>query len=202
METSTKLGRVSLVPRGEYDPAAAYKWLDVVQFEGSGYLVLRSNITGVAPTDGADYMLLAEKGDTGATGAQGIQGNPGTVFTPSVSASGDLSWTNNGGLSNPATVNIKGQKGDTGAQGVQGLQGPQGVQGKQGEQGPQGEPGPQGPQGTQGPQGPQGINGVAVTAEGQYGFDVNSNGHLILHYSGATPPSMAINADGHLILTL
>ena len=30
MEVSTNLGRVSLVPRGEYDPAAAYRRLDVV----------------------------------------------------------------------------------------------------------------------------------------------------------------------------
>ena len=46
--------------------------------------------------------------------------------------------------------------------------------------GPQGIQGPQGPQGIQGPPGPQGINGVAVAAEGQYAFNVDSNGHLIL----------------------
>ena len=38
----------------------------------------------------------------------------GVTFTPSVSDAGEISWTNNGGLSNPATKNIKGQKGDTG----------------------------------------------------------------------------------------
>jgi hypothetical protein len=38
----------------------------------------------------------------------------GAVFTPSVDADGNLSWTNNGGLSNPAPVNVKGDKGDTG----------------------------------------------------------------------------------------
>lgn len=36
------------------------------------------------------------------------------VFLPSVSASGVLSWTNKAGLTNPASVNIKGAKGDTG----------------------------------------------------------------------------------------
>jgi len=199
METSTNLGRVSLVPRGEYDAAATYRWLDVVQFEGSGYLVLKSEITGITPSDGTDYMLLAEKGNTGDTGPQGIQGKTGTVFTPSVSGDGNLSWTNNGGLDNPAAVNITGPQGP---QGPDGPQGPQGVQGKQGEPGPQGGPGPQGPQGIQGPQGPPGISGVTVTAEGQYGFDVNSDGHLILHYTGDTPPNMAVNADGHLILTM
>lgn len=51
---------------------------------------------------------------TDLSGAQGIKGDNGTTFTPSVDTNGNLSWTNNGGLSNPPTVNIKGQKGDTG----------------------------------------------------------------------------------------
>lgn len=37
------------------------------------------------------------------------------VFLPSVSTEGVLSWTNKAGLTNPASVNIKGAKGDTGA---------------------------------------------------------------------------------------
>lgn len=36
------------------------------------------------------------------------------VFVPSVSTEGMLSWTNKAGLTNPASVNIKGAKGDTG----------------------------------------------------------------------------------------
>lgn len=36
------------------------------------------------------------------------------VFLPSVSSAGVLSWTNKAGLTNPASVNIKGAKGDTG----------------------------------------------------------------------------------------
>lgn len=38
----------------------------------------------------------------------------GVTFTPSVSDAGEISWTNNGNLSNPATKSIKGPKGDTG----------------------------------------------------------------------------------------
>ena len=57
---------------------------------------------------------------------------------------------------------------------------------------------PRGPQGIQGPQGPQGINGVAVAAEGQYAFNVDSNGHLILFYEGNTTPDFSIGANGHL----
>lgn len=44
-------------------------------------------------------------------GEKGVNGDKGTTFTPAVAANGDLSWSNNGGLSNPATVNVKGPKG-------------------------------------------------------------------------------------------
>lgn len=46
------------------------------------------------------------------TAPQGPTGANGVTFTPSVSAAGVLSWTNNGGLTNPSPVNIKGPKGD------------------------------------------------------------------------------------------
>lgn len=55
-----------------------------------------------------------DKGDTGATGTNGKDGADGATFTPSVDANGNLSWTNNKGLTNPPTVNIKGPKGDSG----------------------------------------------------------------------------------------
>lgn len=38
----------------------------------------------------------------------------GVTFTPSVSDAGEISWTNDGGLTNPAKKSVKGQKGDTG----------------------------------------------------------------------------------------
>lgn len=40
------------------------------------------------------------------------------IYTPSVSDNGDLSWTNDLDLENPATVNIKGPKGDKGQDGT------------------------------------------------------------------------------------
>ena len=49
---------------------------------------------------------------------KGVDGTDGTTFIPSVSATGDLSWSNDDGKENPATVNIKGAKGDRGDSGV------------------------------------------------------------------------------------
>lgn len=82
---------------------------------------------GIPASDLASDVFLqgekgdkGDKGDTGATGANGTNGKDGAdgedgaTFTPSVDANGNLSWTNNKGLSNPPTVNIKGPKGDSG----------------------------------------------------------------------------------------
>lgn len=61
-----------------------------------------------------------DKGDTGANGTNGTNGKDGAdgedgaTFTPSVDSAGNLSWSNNKGLANPPTVNIKGPKGDKG----------------------------------------------------------------------------------------
>lgn len=60
--------------------------------------------------------------------------NGGVTFTPSVDASGNLSWSNNGGLSNPATVNIKGEKGDPGEEGEPGAPGKDGKDGATAEE--------------------------------------------------------------------
>lgn len=45
-------------------------------------------------------------------GAAGNDGANGTTFTPSVDTNGNLSWTNNGGLENPETVNVRGAQGE------------------------------------------------------------------------------------------
>ncbi len=50
----------------------------------------------------------------------GVAGNDGVTFTANVDSKGNLSWSNNGGLSNPTTVNIKGEAGPQGPQGEKG----------------------------------------------------------------------------------
>ena len=59
----------------------------------------------VLQVDGGQWAVkdLPEHGGSGENGA---------TFTPSVDADGNLSWTNDKGLTNPETVNIKGDKGD------------------------------------------------------------------------------------------
>lgn len=143
---STNLGKVSITPKGEYNAQTAYEPLDVISYQGDGYIVLKP-VQGVTPVNGDTYMKLVSKGDTGATGAtgpkgdtgaqgpQGIQGNTGpqgpqgdkgdpfvySDFTPEQLAA------------------LKGEKGDKGDKGDQGEQGEQGIQGEKGEKGDTGK---------------------------------------------------------------
>ena len=81
------------------------------------------------------------KGDTGDPGPQGPKGDPGETgaqgatgpyYTPSVNAEGVISWSNNGGLPNPASISIRGPQGETGPTGAQGPSGSNGADGDDG----------------------------------------------------------------------
>ena len=58
-----------------------------------------------------------ERGASGAKGDKGDRGDAGYVFTPSVSAEGVISWTNDGGLTNPEPVSVRGAQGSPGDDG-------------------------------------------------------------------------------------
>lgn len=61
-----------------------------------------------------------EQGSVGPKGEQGDTGARGITFTPVVDSEGNISWSNDGGLENPQTVNITGPQGDTGVKGEKG----------------------------------------------------------------------------------
>lgn len=89
--------------RGEWASGTDYLsgegYIDVVERDGSSYVCLAAHQATIANEPGvgvsfADFWrLLAEKGQ------------PGFVFTPAL-VDGVLNWTNNGGLSNPASVDL------------------------------------------------------------------------------------------------
>ena len=86
--------------------------------------------TPVNDDDAANKKYVVDAIKTGGFGAL-----DGATFTPSVSSDGVLSWTNDKGKDNPASVNIKGPKGDaftyadfTAAQ-LEALRGPKGDRG-------------------------------------------------------------------------
>ena len=78
---------------------------------------------GTGTAGKAAYEIAVDNGFTGTEtewleSLKGAEGTNGATFTPYVSSSGELSWTNDGDKKNPATVNIKGAKGDRGDSGV------------------------------------------------------------------------------------
>ena len=101
------LGRVAIMPRGEYSELLPYKPLDIITYEGSSYLVLKDCIGQTPSNDGEYYQLLSERGPQGEQGEQGPQGEKGD----------------------------KGEKGDTGPQGATGAKGATGSTGPRGASG-------------------------------------------------------------------
>lgn len=141
-------GPAGLVWRGAWDSGTSYVASDAVFANGSAWIALRAN-NNVMPVAGADWSLLAMKGDIGATGAQGPQGATG----PQGAA---------------------GAQGAPGATGPQGVTGPQGAQGTTGPQGAKGDTGDAGQTGPQGPQGATGATG-ATGAQGPAGLTWRSD---------------------------
>ena len=99
---NTVLGKVSVVPRGDYSASTTYYALDIVGYNGGSYLAMKE-VTGVTPSnDQVNWMQLS---------GPGLPGVDGVTFTPSVSESGEISWTNDGDKENPDPVNIMGPTG-------------------------------------------------------------------------------------------
>lgn len=110
---------------------------DGKSFEIKGYYAstaaLEEGVPAPAPGDAycvgsaAPYDVYIYDGVSGEwinngtiQGAKGDTGAAGTTFTPHLDGNGNLSWTNDGGLDNPETQNIRGAKGDKGETGAAG----------------------------------------------------------------------------------
>ena len=72
----------------------------------------------------------------------------GTTFTPTVSEDGVLSWTNDGGKTNPEPINITGPQGPAGNDGYTPVKGVDYFDGVKGDKGDKGDTGPAGAAGT------------------------------------------------------
>ena len=84
-------------------------------------------VAGAAIDESGNLVLTYTNGNSaavgrvvGADGKDGKNGTNGVTFIPQVDAEGNLSWDNDGGLANPAIVNIKGSDGKDGAAGKDG----------------------------------------------------------------------------------
>lgn len=93
---------------GRYETLAALKAAHPTGAKGDAYSVgtADSNVVYIWNVDTSDWTSIGAM--------QGAKGDDGVTFTPSIDASGNLSWTNDGGKDNPGSVNIKGAPGTNG----------------------------------------------------------------------------------------
>ena len=98
----------------------------------------KKSLTQLAAENGVSYDTLLARYKAGVPFGELVQKKQASaevakaVFIPSVDTAGNISWTNDAGLDNPPTSNIRGP---------QGIQGPQGEKGDKGEKGNPGSSG-------------------------------------------------------------
>lgn len=83
----TNIGRVSIVPAGEYSSLIEYKRLTAVSYQGNMY-ISRTDCLGIEPTNEDYWFKATSKGDKGETGATGPAGKDFSIYKtyPSISA--------------------------------------------------------------------------------------------------------------------
>ena len=102
-------------PQGEDGVGiASVKQTTTSTADGGTNVVTVTLSNGTTSTFNVKNGSKGSSGSNGTNGKDGADGEDGATFTPSVDSAGNLSWTNNKGLTNPPTVNIKGPKGDKG----------------------------------------------------------------------------------------
>ena len=159
---------------GASAPYTIYMWDET---SGTGDWVSQGQLQG-AKGDTGPQGPQGEPGTPGAQGPAGADGQPGEdggYYTPSVDASGNLSWA--------------GSKADMPAvsgTNIRGPQGPAGADGAPGAQGPAGQDGAPGAQGEQGPQGPAGADGQDATINGVNALTIQTANGISSNQSGGT----------------
>lgn len=179
-------GAVGLVWRGTWNNTTVYQLRNVVEYQGSAYImvVATGSTTAAPPLATANWDLLISQGSPGATGPQGVRGASGatgprgltgaTGFgAGSAGATGPIGATGTAGVAGASGVTgasgVIGPIGATGlsipgATGVQGASGPIGLSGPVGATGVQGASGIQGDVGLTGSTGPAGLTGATGIA--------------------------------------
>ena len=72
------LGKIPITPKGQW-VAVAYERIDMVTDAGSSYISLKDN--NVSALNTADWMLVAEKGDTGLQGNKAFKEKKAILVT-------------------------------------------------------------------------------------------------------------------------
>lgn len=88
----TPIGRILLMPRGDYNGSAVYNALDWVRHAGSAWVCTTDNTTGIAPAAGVpQWSLMASDGSIG--GWNSLTGKPFETLGDGVKKAADDSLT-------------------------------------------------------------------------------------------------------------
>ena len=66
--TPKPIGRILIIPKGNYDPSTPYNSLDLVRYDYKSWLCKTDGIIGITPTEGTDWTLMTEDGTDGTDG--------------------------------------------------------------------------------------------------------------------------------------
>lgn len=144
----------------------------MVVYEGSGFLCLLDNTSGIAPTNTTYWALYVSQGAQGPVGSQGPTGPVGPQ----------------------GPQGIQGQQGPQGIQGLKGDQGEIGPEGPTGPQGPKGDTGVTGLTGDRGPIGYSVYNSSDTTSVG-----IGYNGNILKESTEAkSVGDIVISANGRV----
>lgn len=95
------IGRVLLIPKGDYSGSAIYNKLDWVRDNGKAWVCKVDGTQGVTPTEGANWTLLAADGNvSGSVEWSAVNNKPFSTVSSSdftVTAGGELQITGGGG---------------------------------------------------------------------------------------------------------
>ena len=78
MSTPTRIGKVSVTPKGAWSSSSTYEPLDIVYSSGGGSYMAIANIpAGTSLSDSTKWMLLVSNGTPGTPGTPGQKGDDG-----------------------------------------------------------------------------------------------------------------------------
>lgn len=119
LESAIKSALQEAKDSGEFDGKDGRGIVSIVRTSGNGAAGTTDTYT-ITYSDNTTSTFNVYNGANGSSGesSEGASGENGATFTPSVDSDGNLSWSNDKGLANPATVNIKGKDGNPGSNGV------------------------------------------------------------------------------------
>ena len=91
------IGKIVLMPKGTYSSSTTYNHLDWVRYNGKAWVCKQDNVTGVTPTEGTTWTVLAEDGQDATAHGLPSGGSTNQVLAKASATDYDVTWVNQSG---------------------------------------------------------------------------------------------------------